>query len=103
MECEGDDGRASVGAALYASSVAAIFSTIVRTFPNRVNASSMQVLMLMDEDAMVVPVGGANEDGDGGISRGALGSVVEHKCRAMAGRGGIGMVMMNPAVAHIDR
>jgi hypothetical protein len=33
----------------------------------------MQVLMSMDEHAMSAPVGGTNEDGDSGISRGTLG------------------------------
>jgi hypothetical protein len=50
----------------------AIFSTIACTSPNRVNASSMRVLKLVDEHAMVAPIGGANEDGDDGICHGAL-------------------------------
>jgi hypothetical protein len=43
------------------------------------NAPSVQVFQLMDEHAMADPVGGANEDGDDGINRGALGSATEHE------------------------
>jgi hypothetical protein len=45
----------------------------------------MQVLMSIDEDAMVVPVGNANEDGNDGVSRGALGLAVEHEYCATVG------------------
>jgi hypothetical protein len=72
----GNGGRAFGGATLFASSVVVIFSTIARTSPSRANATS---ICQMDEHAMAAPVDGANEDGDGGISRGALGSAAEHK------------------------
>jgi hypothetical protein len=48
----------------------------------------MQVFQLVDEHAMAVPVGGANEDGDGGINHDAHESVAEHEYCAMAGLGG---------------
>jgi hypothetical protein len=44
----------------------------------------MQVLMSMDEHAMSAPVGGTNEDGDSGISRGTLGYATEHEYYATA-------------------
>jgi hypothetical protein len=48
----------------------------------------MQALMSMDEHTMVAPVGSANEDGNGGISHGTLGSVAEHEYYAAVGLGG---------------
>jgi hypothetical protein len=44
--------------------------------------------MWRDGHAMAAPVGGANEDGDVGSSRGAWGSIVEYEDRATAGLGG---------------
>jgi hypothetical protein len=55
---------------------------------------------------MAAPVGGANEDGDVGSSRGAWGSIVEYEDRATAGLGGRHSWDgdgENPAAAQFDR
>jgi hypothetical protein len=100
-----DYGKAYGRAALFASSAAAIFSTIACISPHKANAPSMQVLMSMDEHAMVAPAGSANVDGDDRISHDALGLVTEHEYCATTGLGAppMGMAATNPIVAHIDR
>jgi hypothetical protein len=45
----------------------------------------MQVFQLVDEHAMAVPVGSANEDGDGGINCDTQESTAEHEYCIMAG------------------
>jgi hypothetical protein len=76
------------GVAFFASSTAAIFSTIAHTSSNKANALSMQIFQLVNKHATAAPVCDVNEDGNGGINRNTQGSVEEQKYHVMIGLGG---------------
>jgi hypothetical protein len=84
----GNGGRTTGGAAFFASA-AAILSGKALTSPSKAMALSRHNLMSRDGHAMAAPVGGTNEDGDGGSSRSAWGSTAEYEDCAMAGLRGV--------------
>jgi hypothetical protein len=81
----GDYGSGAGSAALFASSAATIFASIGFNSSSKANATLTPIFLFTGVCDMDASIGGAHRDGDGGSSRGELGSAAEREDCATTG------------------